>query len=306
MKRFLKTTSVFFFILAAVLVVADFLLSLPMQNAHTVGMEIWKDILEGDANADIVILGNSRAFDACDREILDGLAGHRAYNLASIGNPFVVQRFRYKMYQEYNRKPQLIIQFVDEFSLGTMVSLYDPLQYYPWMWRMPFLREMLTIPFDKLSLLHAIIPFQRYRGSRPWTLLFPRQRFSQHGFKEIAQFPQPDFQRGTRRYDFVYLKETDDLFRDFLRHAKEEGIQVVFVLVPYHESFDFIDGEKEKMRQYYEAVAAESGIPIFDGASLEIVRDSTLYLDSEHLNSKGSKVFSDTLARYLTRHGLLD
>lgn len=306
MKRFLRTTAVFFFILAAVLVVADFLLSRSMQNAHTVGMEIWNDIMGGNASADIVILGNSRAFDACDREILDSLTGHRAYNLASIGNPFLVQRFRYKMYREYNRKPQMIIQFVDEFSLGTTVSPFDPFQYYPWMWRKPFLREMLTMPVDKPVLLHAIIPFQRYRGSRPWSLLFKRQRFIQDGFKENALFPQHDFHLDNKLHDFVYLKKTDGIFRDFLRRTTEEGIQVVFVLVPYHDSFCFKEGEKEKMRQYFKDVASESGIPIFDGASLGIVIDSTFYLDSEHLNMKGSKVFSDTLARYLTRHGLID
>ena len=306
MNRFLKTTAVFFLVLATVLVVADFLLSRSMQNAHTVGMEIWKDIMEGKANADIVILGNSRAFDACDREILDSLTGHRAYNLASVGNPFLIQRFRYKMYREYNRKPQLIVQFVDDFSLGSTSSPFDPLQYYPWMWCKPFLREMLTIPIGKLALLHAIIPFQRYRGSRPWALLFRRQRFIQDGFKEVALFPQPDFHPDTKLHDFYYSKTTDDVFRDFLRRTTEEGIQVVLVLVPFHDSFHFKDGEKEKMRQYYDDVASEAGIPIFDGASLEIVHDSTLYLDGEHLNMKGSKVFSDTLARYLTRYALTD
>ena len=307
MIRFLKTTAVFCLILAAVLVVADFLLSRTMQDAHTVGMEIWKDIMEGNANADILILGNSRAFDACDREKLDGLDGHRTYNLASVGNPFLVQRLRYNMYREHNRKPQLVILFVDEFSLGTTLSGYDPTQYYPWMWRKPFLREMLTTPFDNtLELLHAIIPFQRYRGSRPWNLFFQRQRFSQDGFKETALFPQHDFQPSTKRHEFVYLKETDDIFRDFLRRTTEEGIKVVFVLVPFHDSFLFKDGEKEKMRQYFEEVASESGIPIFDGPSLEIVHDSTLYLDSEHFNKKGSKVFSDSLARYLTGRGFID
>jgi len=289
-----------------VLVVADFLLSRRMQNVQTVGMEIWKDIMEGNANADIVILGNSRAFDACNREILDSLTGHRAYNLASIGNPFIIQRFRYKMYREYNRKPQMIIQFVDEFSLGTTISLYEPFQYYPWMWRKPFLREMLTMPADRPWLLHAIIPFQRYRGSRPWNLFFQRHEFIQDGFKENELSRNRGFQRVTKQHDFVYLKKTDDLLRDFLRRSSKEGIQVVFVLVPYHDSFRFKDGEKEKMRQYFEDVASESGIPIFDGATLEIVHDSTLYLDSEHLNMKGAKVFSDSLARYLTRHGLID
>ena len=272
MKRFLLKLAAFGLIMAAVAILADVLLSRNMRSVNTYGMETWKDIMEGQAGADILILGDSRALNSCDREVLDSIVRHSAYNLAIVGNPFVVQEFRYRMFREHNPKPRVILQFVDDFFLSPNFSLDDPLQFLPWMWNGSFVER-------------------QQRQSTDGFYSFEDERFH---FSALA--PRT----------FRYQEDTDANFRDFLREVREEGIRVVLVLPPIYESVGFRDGDEEKMLGYYNSVAAGNGLPLFDGSSLEIKHDSTLFLDPGHLNAKGARVFTDTLARYLSGLGLFD
>ena len=301
MKRFLLKLAAFGLIMAAVAILADVLLSRNMRSVNTYGMETWKDIMEGQAGADILILGDSRALNSCDREVLGSIVRHSAYNLAIVGNPFVVQEFRYRMFREHNPKPRVILQFVDDFFLSPNFSLDDPLQFLPWMWNGSFRRGMFS--FGIPVFLRETFPFFRYQGTRPWSVE-RQQRQSTDGFYSFED-ERFHFSALAPR-TFRYQEDTDANFRDFLREVREEGIRVVLVLPPIYESVGFRDGDEEKMLGYYNSVAAGNGLPLFDGSSLEIKHDSTLFLDPGHLNAKGARVFTDTLARYLSGLGLFD
>lgn len=301
MKRFLLTLAAFGIILSVVLVLADSLLSRNMRGVNTYGMETWKDILEGQAGAEVLVLGDSRALNSCDREVLDSIIRHPAYNLAIVGNPFVVQEFRYRMYREHNPKPRVILHFVDDFFLSPNFSLDDPLQFLPWMWNGSFRRGFLA--FGIPVFFREAFPFFRYQGTRPWAVE-RHQRQSTDGFfafeDEVFHFS------ALNKRGFRYQEETDAAFRTYLQTAREEGVRVVLVLPTIYESVGFQDGDEEKMLGYYTSVADAYGLPFFDGSALEIKHDSTLFLDPGHLNAKGARVFSDTLARYLSGLGLFE
>ena len=300
MTVFLKRLAAFALFLAAVLFLADYLLSRYVRNANTYGMEVWRDIMEGKASADILILGDSRALNSCDREVLDGLCGYSAYNLAIIGNPFILQEFRYRMYRRHNSKPKLILLFVDEFTLNKAISAFDREQFYPWMWDWTYFKSIRH--FSKEFVRRSVIPLYRYHGYRPWVLgKGPRlTRRGFHPFEDEVFHPEPEEEKA-----FGYRQETDRMFRDFIRNATREGIRVVLIAPPYHDSFRFKAGEKEKMEAYICAVADDCGVPFLNSSSLEMVHDSTLFLDRGHLNAKGARVYSDSLARYLTRTGVV-
>ena len=299
MKRFLLKLTLFGLILAAVLLLADFLLSRNMRSINTYGMETWKDIMEGTAGAELLVQGDSRALNSCDGEVLDSIIRHSAYNLAIVGNPFVVQEFRYRMYREHNPKPRVIVQFVDDFFLSPNMSLDDPVQFLPWMWNKSFRREMSA--FGIPVFFREGFPLFRYQGSRPWSVE-RHQRQSRNGFNTFDDEGFHHF--AGNKWRFRYTEETDGRFRDFLRNAAEEGVQVILVCPPYHESIEFEDGDEERMLGFYNKLSEDFGIPFYDGLSLEMVHDSTYFLDRGHLNAKGARVFTDSLATYLSGLGL--
>lgn len=306
MKRFLMKAAAFCLVLAVVLVLADYPLSRFMRRVHTFGMDTWRDIFEGNAGADILIQGDSRAFNACDWAVFDSLTGRPAYNLTTIGNPFLLQDFRYGFYRKYNRKPRVILQFTDEFFLGTVISDYDRVQYLPWMWDKTFAKGLLSI--SRRFFLNCAVPFFRYHGYRPWTLI-QESRTSRNGFylPDYDLFQDSTFHHLDEPERKFYLSTySHDRLTNFLRNASEEGVRVVLVSPPFHESLSFENGEKERMVQYFQSVADEFGLPYIDGTSMAIAKDSTYFLDGGHLNMKGARVFSDTLARYLNGLHLFD
>ncbi len=306
MKRFVKTAAAFCLVLAAVLILADYPLSRSMRKVHTFGMDTWRDIFEGKAGADILIQGDSRAFNACDQAVFDSLTGLTAYNLATIGNPFHVQLFRYNLYREHSPAPKVILQFVDDFILGLTVGEYDRLQFLPWMWDISFFRGAFHF-HSKLLRLQITFPFFRYHGTRPWELIRnPRQTLNGFYLSESEEARDTVFHREARRkWRFHYLEETDIIFRDFIKAALDEGIQVILVCPPFHDSFEFVDGDAERMVQYCSDVAEDCGIPFYNGFSMSIIHDSSMFRDRGHLNATGARVFSDSLARFVSELDLI-
>jgi len=303
MKSFLKRGLVFCLVLAVAAFPLDYVFSLCARRIHTFGMDTWRDVMGGKAAAEVIIQGNSRAFNACDYRVLDSLLTKRtAYNLVTIGNPFPVQHFRYRMYRRHNPKPRLILQFVDAITLTRYLSEYDLVQYKPWMWDKDFYRGM--IPFARFRMLPFSIPVLRYHGVLPDVGVLSR-RFSENGFylpdyevfRDTVFHPVPDVPT-----HFNCQEEQERAFLEFIREARREDIQVVLICPPFHESFRFKAGGKERMTAYFDSVAHACGIPFYN--CIDMALDSTFFLDRDHLNMKGGRAFSDSLARYLDSLGL--
>lgn len=301
MKRFLKTLTVFSIILFAAFIPADFALSRYMRGISTYSMESWKEIMEGHASAEIVFQGNSRAFNACDKEVLDSIVGRSSFNAALIGEQFMLQDFRYRMYRKNNSKPKLIVQFVDLYFLAPVTSISDPVSFLPWMWDKDFFLGLRFV--GGLLFLRESAPLVRYHGSRPW-MYYKYPRMTQDGYYMVRD---NDFHFDRESIgSFVYWEETDLAFRDFLGRLSDDGIKTVLVMAPLHENFKFREGEIERMEQYFNSISEEYGIPFYNCISMEIMHDSTYFQDKGHLNLKGAKMFTDSLSHFLIDNGLFE
>lgn len=300
MKKFLRTLAVFLLVLVPVLFAADYALSRYMRRTKTIPMETWRDIMEGKAGADLLIMGNSRPLNACDKEVLDSLLGIPAYNLAIIGNHFATQRFRYGMYRRYNTKPRVILQFVDCYTLNPQISQFEATQYYPWMWNIHFLKGILG--FSKLFVLNSSLPFFRYHASRPWSFRM-RCKYSDRGFYSFRDYK---YRHSEEEVQFSDSETAALMLKDFIRESKEEGIKVVLILPPFRDDFGFAEGCREEMEARFEAIAEECGVPLLDYVSAEMTHDHSYFMDPGHLIMKGAKVFTDTLVHDLVRLGTVE
>ena len=301
MIRFVRTLAVFSIVLFAALIPADFALSRVMRGIKTCSMESWKDIMEGNASAEIVFQGNSRPFNACDKEVLDSIIGRTSFNAAIIGQQFSMQDFRYKIYRKYNSKPKLVVQFVDHYFLAHVSILADPVSFLPWMWDKAFFLGFRFV--GPLLFLRESAPLVRYHGCRPW-VSYKYAALTQDGFN-MARDDGFLFVREDAGI-FKFRKDTDSEFRDFLGRLSDDGIKVVLVIPPLREDFKFKEGETDKMEQYFNSISTEYGIPLYNCLSMEITHDSTYFRDKGHLNLKGAKVFTDSLSHFLIDRGLFE
>ena len=117
MRLFLKHSCLFLLLLAVLLSLFDFLFSKWVQNSSRPCIESWHDLMYRQIDADLVIVGSSRAKNHIDPEILDTVLHTNAYNLGMSGTKFDLQAAQYNLYRSHNKKPNVILFCIDVFSL---------------------------------------------------------------------------------------------------------------------------------------------------------------------------------------------
>ena len=82
---------------------------LKRMNSHSATQTSVAELLSDTLNADIVVVGNSRALCSYNTEVMERLVGKRVWNIGVNGQPFGISYMRYQLYAMHNKKPQLII-----------------------------------------------------------------------------------------------------------------------------------------------------------------------------------------------------
>lgn len=133
MKRFIFIVfSVLGFLISFNLCI-DLFLSHRLQQCQERKFVGWSDITQKQLNADLLIMGNSRAWAQYDPAIIDSVFNINSYNLGIDGSPFNRQIVKYNIYRHYQAKPKCIIVNIDCFSL-TWRKGYEREQFFPYMW----------------------------------------------------------------------------------------------------------------------------------------------------------------------------
>ena len=150
MSRFIRSLLIFFLALTPVLFLADFMYSKAISTLNGSNMEIWRDIIEGQASADIIVSGDSRVNADFSPEVIDSLTGHSVYDIGVIGQHHGIQRIRYDLYRKYNDMPVMLIQTVDNWLLMKKVTETDRIQFLPWMWNKDYYGDEFS-KFDEMA-----------------------------------------------------------------------------------------------------------------------------------------------------------
>ena len=159
MKKFL--CSILWFIVPTyiILAIGDYLYSSKAIESNLFHIESWYDLVQGIIDADIIVMGNSRAFVHVDPNILDSILGKSAYNLAFDGSSINRQIEKYNIFRKYNRKPELIIQNIDHITLINVVG-YEREQFYPYFWNKNMRKEFINS--EPFTVWEKYVPLYRY------------------------------------------------------------------------------------------------------------------------------------------------
>ena len=292
MRLFLKRLLVFLLLLAAVLPPADFLFSRRARLSTRPSIEGWYNLLYGQIDADLVILGSSRAKNHVDPDILDSVLHTNSYNLGMSGTRIEMQLAQYELYRAHNKKPDVIVHCIDVFSLLPMTRVYNREQYFPFLWDRDFRKKVF--PLVRFTLAERFIPFFRYYPTYMSDLLHRDSSSTRKGFHPLdLKWDSPT----VKPVPFGMEERERSLFEQYVEKASNEGIRMVFVLPPlyYRKQVQNLD----KMLDYYTELGNRYQIPLLNYYPSEICRDSTNFMDSNHLNRQGAEAFSDSLARDL-------
>ncbi len=316
MKKFLVRFLVWLSIPLVSAYVIDYMVSSGLRKTDLRKYAVWNDIYGKKINADVVVIGSSRAWCGYNTYILDSLLHCNSYNLGVDGHNFEMQNIRYSTYRRFNKRPKVLIVNADYVStLGvTADPRYEREQFFPYIWDdslISAVRRMKDISFGD-----RYMPLLRYFGYRN------ELEDGISSFFGETVFDDGGIYKGYRGNDYLWqpkeqlnkdsqigvcevsdLKKAEEL-GTFVREACEEGVKVVLVKSPVCSSFYQIS-DTHVSDSVFEGIADRCQVAVLNYYMSDVSKDSTNFYNYTHLNKKGSELFTRELCHDLDSLGVL-
>jgi hypothetical protein len=314
MKKSMIKVLVFFSIVGAVALILNYFLDAQMKRLKYEDASVWNEITNGGIDADILIMGSSRAATHIDPNAITQLSGASCYNLGMMGHNFFIEDARYNYYLKFNKAPKMIILSLDYESLQRRSDLFNHTQF------LAYLDDSViagaTRQYEGFSEYDYKLPLLKYVGEQ--TLIFSLFR---NYFKPECN--RPDRSKGFFARDFRWNKEVDitldtlkpytvepdslsvRAFEYFLEQCKRKGIQVVFVHTPVHPLGQAKVINSSQIIDMYYNFAKNNKYMLLDYAGDTMCGNKEYFMNSTHLNKYGAKFFTQKLVQDLTLRNLL-
>ena len=259
--------------------------------------------MHDNINADLIILGNSRAWCQYSPQILDSVLGTNSYNIGIDGSCFNRQLVRYELYRYYiSNAPKYVIQNVEFFTLGHTVG-YEREQFMPYL-IYPYFRDRIC-QIEPFSFGEFYIPMYRYYVNNVY------DEFTTYDFPvKKGYFGEDNKWDGSKLKETEpYIQEIDSnslkMFIDYIEGLQEENIKLILVFAPiYKEGLSKVLNVEEIHGLYYD-LANKYNLSILDYANCWLSQDTTYFYNATHLNKQGAELFSTKLAHDLDSLGFI-
>lgn len=278
------------------------------KSGYSPDYKEWYEIMHSQVNADIIIQGSSTARIQFSPKLLEDQFNLSTYNFGISGATFPFEDYKFKMYMLHNKKPKYIIQVVDANTLTNAIDV-DFVQF------IPYLSEDLVSSFKNHILFtnkDVYIPLYKYShrvGAVAAGLnhLFDRnvqgngnykgfQTFDKHYDKQIID---EILKKSPNGFYAPYSTMVYKKFINFVDYCKKEKIRLIIVYPPAQADFTNHLLNRDSVSGWYNKIAKNYGVVFFDYSNLPLARDTSMYFDYFHLNSKGVKCLNEVFIKDL-------
>jgi hypothetical protein len=263
----------------------------------------WNNCYQPNLNADVLILGSSRAVKHIAPKIIDTILNVHSYNLGKDGIGFLIQNCRFKTYLRNNKRPRYIIHSLDERTLCKVSVLFNSKEYIPYL-EDTLVRKSTSGCNGSFNKWHYSIPLFKYNNALPslirpllWMTGFKEQNKRYKGYLPEQQTWQPKVltKKSLRKIDTEITKE----FEAYLMFCKKENINLILVYTPEYIEGQKVTTNRNELFNLYRQYATTYNLPFFDYSNDSLSYDKSLFYDFIHLNKKGSELFTTKLAHDL-------
>ena len=314
MKKFVLNIVLFVIVILLVALIADCSVSNGLKRTERGHFYTMNKLMNDSINADVVVLGNSRAACSYHPTVLDTILGVDSRNLGVSGQPFGVSYLRWQLYQRHNFQPKLLIINIDYGELNMVTNGFEKEQYYP------YITDTLLKPYLDLygfSWAEKHVPLYRYRGD---------YKLISIGLMELLHIrhdKKGDYIKGysNKNWDWEGEKleavlrngkviglcnpQAVSLLEGLLKAAKKDGLSVVFVYAPLFKRLkDNVD--EQLTMQTYRCLSEKYDIPILNLSEMDFCSDTRFFHDANHVNAIGAVHFSMKLAYCIDTLGILE
>jgi len=268
----------------------------------------WNEVNDGGIDADLVVMGSSRAVVHVSPKIIDSLLDLNSYNLGLNGFNFFLHKNRLDFYLEKNNAPKYIIHCLDVHTLEKKEELFQDIQFLPYL-NNATIRKM-TQQYEGLTLSDYNVPFFRYRKHHDLIRVgleefFETKHYTSNKKKGHYTYYQTwvdePYEAFKKKYPINIESDSIvyQLFDSYLLEAKKSGIKVFLVYPPYYHEAQKITVNRASILNQYQDLAKKHEIPFWDYSNDSLSLDKKFFMDYNHLNKGGMELFSKRLSEQI-------
>ena len=296
-----------FFLLCAIIL--SYTIDNGLKKSNLIPYKVWNDILNSKINADLIILGSSRAYLHFSPQIIDSAFNVNSYNLALDGKPFRIQYYRLMLYLKHNKKPKFIIQNVDNGTLSRDLADFDS-QFLPYLGIKEIDDAVKT--YRGINWKDKYIPMYKYHGNYElivkgfmgyMNISYTQKNSEYKGFLTHNKSWDSSFSNFLKINPHGWYqsidRDTKELFERYLELCKAENIKIIFVYTPEYYEAQKLSLSRDSITNIFKNYGAMYKIPFFDYSNSSICLNKTNFYNSQHLNTTGVIKFNSLLSHDL-------
>lgn len=258
--------------------------------------------------ADILILGNSRAQHHYDPSIVSDSTGLSSYNAGLDGGHSILLPYAQILAVFKRYTPKLVLIEFSEYAMAAKEEDHDKLSVLlPYYRTHPELRPLILTrgQWERIKLLSHIYPFnsQIVNIVRFNTQMDAGRRWERDGFIPIrekvlngvtARIPTEFDEPKQDAIDPDKLKALEYI----IRICEQRQVALIFINSPIYQLASQKVKKQTRSSRVVDSLFARTKVAYFDcSQSLTICHTDTLFADRLHLNENGSRAFSRVVAR---------
>jgi hypothetical protein len=301
MKRFLIKTTILATIIYALAWGLDYTISRGLLQMEDYRFMSWSDMLDGNINADVIILGNSRGFSHFEPWTIDSICRIKTYCLGLGGYPINVELLKYHCYLLHNTMPRYIIQQVDYMTMQLLdvPHQHQSEQFLPLIYDGGMHDELLRVGYTWKDLY---MPLYRYWG---YQMVIKNGLLEALGVKHYVSDPSRmghHYERGA--WDGTELARMDTimatmdapamrLFEQYLQKCYDDSINVILVNSPTYIGATNKTIGLEKVNVYFDSIATAYNTVYWNYTeNYDLCNDTSNFCVSVHMNPIATHEFS--------------
>lgn len=311
MKRFIIKISIFFVVVYAAAWGLDYTISKGLYEMDDYRFISWSEILSGEINADLVIMGNSRALSHFEPWTIDSICSISSYNLGLGGYPINVETMKYNLYCAHNIRPKYIVQQVDYYTISMLSAphQHQSEQFLPLIYDKSIRKDLKRIGYTWKDLY---IPLYRYWG---YQMVIKNGILEKLGVKHYVSDPSRQghhYERGS--WDGTELSRIDTIvanmdtvamrvFEEYMQKCYEDSVKVILVNSPTYKGANDKTIGLDLVNAYFDSIASVYNTVYWNyNENYELCNDTANFCVSVHMNPEATHEFSVDFARDLKEY----
>jgi len=307
MKKFLIKVATFTAVLYGLAWGLDYAISKGLYQMDDYRFISWREIGEGNINADILIMGNSRALSHFEPLTIDSIMGMSCYNIGLGGYSITVEDLKYQYYRAHNSKPKIIVFQIDAATLryDEAPHNHQSEQFLPLTYDRSIYSELRRVGYKWLD---VYCPLYRYWG---YQMVIKNGLLEFLGLKHYISEPsRQGLHYETGEWDGAKLAKIDTIkatfdengkayFELFMQRCAEEEIKVILVNSPTYIGATNKTVGLDATNTYFDSIAHVYNTEYWDYSYDGLCNDTANFVVAVHMNPYATHQFSVDFANKL-------